>query len=209
MVTKCRLGRASPDERREYILAVAALVFADEGYGATSMSTIAARLGGSKATLYKYFPSKEQLFEAVMEQRCGEVTAPLQQIAEAEDGDLESLLANFGSRFMAALFQPGALELHRTVHAESLRFPQLAETFIRSGPEAVYATLSAALRRFAARGLIECADPRLAAEQFMGMVRGDRHMRVAMGLAEPPPLDVIEREARFAAKVFVRGLAVR
>lgn len=103
---KCRLGRASPDERREHILAVAARVFAEDGYGATSMSTIAARLGGSKATLYKYFPSKELLFEAVIQQRCGEVVAPLQAIAEADGDDLEALLVSFGLQFMTALFQP-------------------------------------------------------------------------------------------------------
>ena len=65
-----RLRRATPCERRDHILAVAATAFAEEGYGATSMSAVASRLGGSKATLYKYFASKTELFAAVMEASC-------------------------------------------------------------------------------------------------------------------------------------------
>ena len=63
------LAKQSPracarDQRREAILNVAREVFFEQGYSAASMSTIAARLGGSKGTLYNYFKSKEELFEA-------------------------------------------------------------------------------------------------------------------------------------------------
>lgn len=206
---KGRLGRASPDARREHILAVAAQAFSEDGYGATSMSTIAARLGGSKATLYKYFPSKEALFEAVIEQRCASVVTPLQQIAAADGDDLEALLVDFGLQFMTALFLPDALDLHRIVHAESRRFPEIAEMFMRSGPQLVFTALTETFRRFAARGQIACEEPRLAAGQFIGMVKADSHMRAAIGLE--PPLDpaMIEREVRHAARVFLRGLAPR
>ena len=51
-----RKGRG---DRRELILDVASEVFLKEGYAATSMSEIAARLGGSKGTLYNYLKSKE------------------------------------------------------------------------------------------------------------------------------------------------------
>ena len=54
-------GPAFPnrDQRREAILQVAREVFFEYGYSAASMSTIAARLGGSKGTLYNYFKNKE------------------------------------------------------------------------------------------------------------------------------------------------------
>ena len=54
--------------RRETILEIARDMFFTEGYAAVSMSAIAARLGGSKGTLYNYFASKEELFSAVMTQ---------------------------------------------------------------------------------------------------------------------------------------------
>src|SRR6204780_5843981 len=59
------------DERREHILKVAREVFFEYGYSAASMSQIAARLGGSKGTLYNYFKSKEELFEAQVRDLCG------------------------------------------------------------------------------------------------------------------------------------------
>ena len=60
-LTKTRLDR---DARRELILDVAQEVFLEEGFANASMSTIAARLGGSKGTLYNYFKSKDDLFTA-------------------------------------------------------------------------------------------------------------------------------------------------
>jgi AcrR family transcriptional regulator len=62
------------DQRREHIIHVAREVFfffEQLGYSAASMSTIAARLGGSKGTLYNYFKSKEELFEAQVRDMCG------------------------------------------------------------------------------------------------------------------------------------------
>ena len=54
-------------ERRDKILEVASEVFRENGFEATSMSQIAALAGGSKGTLYNYFPSKASLLAAVVE----------------------------------------------------------------------------------------------------------------------------------------------
>ncbi len=209
MVTKCRLARSSPDERRDHIIAVAAVAFADEGYGATSMSTIAARLGGSKATLYKYFPSKEGLFEAVMQQRCERVLAPLRDLRSSAGTDLESLLVEFGVHFLTKIYEPGALDVHRLIQSEGGRFPELAEAFFRAGPNNVLDELRATLERFAQGGQIGCDDLTLAAGQFLGMLRGDRHWRFTAGLLPAPDADEIAREVRHAARIFVAGLAPR
>src|SRR6202000_3232312 len=58
------------DLKRETILSIALQVFLEEGYAAASMSTIAARVGGSKGTLYNYFRSKAELFAAVIRDDC-------------------------------------------------------------------------------------------------------------------------------------------
>src|SRR5947209_16334161 len=62
--------RLDRDARREAILDVAQEVFLEEGFANASMSMIAARLGGSKGTLYNYFKSKDDLFNAYVERRC-------------------------------------------------------------------------------------------------------------------------------------------
>jgi len=187
---------------------VAAEAFALEGYGITSMSSIAARLGGSKATLYKYFASKDELFHEVMRRKCEAVIGPLEELAD-NSSDPVTLLTEFGKIFMTRLCQPDAIVIYRTIHAEAERFPEVARTFFSYGPEAAYAVLVPALARFDAQGLIDCPNPRLAAEQFLGMVRGDLHLRVASGMMPPPGEAEIERQVRHAVHIFVRGIARR
>ena len=64
-----------PEEKRQAILDVAAQAFRELGFERTSMSEIRARVGGSKETLYHYFPSKEILFFEVMS-RSTEAASP-------------------------------------------------------------------------------------------------------------------------------------
>ena len=206
MVTKCRLARNSPMDRRDHILTVAAAAFAAEGYGATSMSSIATRLGGSKATLYRYFPSKEVLFEAVMQQRCERVLAPLRDLRSSDEDDLESLLRGFGTRFLMRIYEPGSLDVHRLIQSEGARFPELVEAFFRAGPNGVVEELRRTLEHFAATDAIVCDDLHLAAGQFLGMLRGDRHFRFATGLLPAPDSAEIARHAAGAARIFVRGI---
>ena len=58
--------RVRTEEKRREIVDVAAELFEKHGFDRTSMSMIAERLGGSKATLYGYFKSKEELLDAVL-----------------------------------------------------------------------------------------------------------------------------------------------
>ncbi|WP_264419838.1 TetR/AcrR family transcriptional regulator [Novosphingobium sp. KCTC 2891] len=187
---------------------MAAEAFASDGYGATSMSGIAARLGGSKATLYKYFPSKEQLFGEVLTRKCDVVLGPLREITcRAED--LETLLRDFGTGFLVALLEPDALDVHRMIHGDGARFPEAARMFFSEGPEGVYSELSRVFETFSARGAIVCPEPRLAAEQFIGMIRADLHMRVTLGILPAPDPAEVQRQVAHAARIFVQGLAPR
>jgi AcrR family transcriptional regulator len=206
MVLPRRLPRSSPDERRDHIIGVAAQAFAAEGYGACSMSSIAARLGGSKSTLYKYFLSKGELFEAVMERRCEQVLSPLRglQIGQAES--LEACLTQFGTRFLLKIYEPESLDVHRLIQSEGAHFPELADVFFRTGPDTVIEELSATLSRFVASGQIACEDSLLAAGQFLGMLGGDRYLRFAMGLLPAPDRIEIEHQAAHAARIFACGL---
>ena len=60
--------RVKTEERRQAIIEVAREAFTAQGFENTSMAEIASRVGGSKATLYNYFSSKEELFAAVIDE---------------------------------------------------------------------------------------------------------------------------------------------
>ncbi|MFA5882471.1 MAG: helix-turn-helix domain-containing protein [Acidimicrobiia bacterium] len=59
--------RLGPAERRAQILDSAAGVFADRGYGSTSIASVATAAGVTPRILYRHFASKDALYRAVLE----------------------------------------------------------------------------------------------------------------------------------------------
>src|SRR5260221_4043992 len=123
-LTTTRKSKIARDERRAAILDIAMNEFLAAGYAATSMSSIAARIGGSKATLYNYFSSKEELFEACVTARCEQLQAIIYEV-EAEGGDFRASLQRVGERFLALILSDDAIATFRLVVAEAGRFPEL------------------------------------------------------------------------------------
>src|ERR1700683_4175096 len=77
--------KLSSDERREMIIAAARRVFADKGIHGTPTRDLAHAAGVSEALLYKHFPNKEALFEA-MQVSCysAQFHGQLEEIMELE-----------------------------------------------------------------------------------------------------------------------------
>src|SRR5580704_19104534 len=98
--------KTKTEAKRLAILKAAADVFREVGFERASMSEIRARIGGSKATLYNYFPSKEKLFFEVMyhakELELASITAAL----KPDTDDLKQELLRFGQRLVPVLYSP-------------------------------------------------------------------------------------------------------
>lgn len=86
-----RPGRPKDPEleqrRRREILVVASQVFASSGFAATDMQVIADKLGVGKGTIYRYFPNKEALFLAAVENGLKELTAELDKVFATWKGE--------------------------------------------------------------------------------------------------------------------------
>ena len=170
--------RLSRDERRDHILDVARECFLKEGYAGCSMSTIAARLGGSKGTLYNYFPSKEELFEAFVRRACARFTDALSDAPPAGD-DLRDRLVHFARAFLEHLLSPDAIAVQRLVIGEGDRFPELGPMFYAAGPRIIIGRMADELSALMADGRLRRADPVAAAIQFKDLsVSGMHHRRV-------------------------------
>ena len=64
---------SKPSEaKRNSILKAASSVFEESGYDVASMDSVAERAGASKRTVYNYFPSKDALFVAVINDLLGQ-----------------------------------------------------------------------------------------------------------------------------------------
>lgn len=193
------------EDRRDAILNVAYECFVADGYGSTSMSTIAARLGGSKGTLYNYFKSKEELFEAFVRQACAELSHDLDSMPP--EGDLRGRLVQMARHFIDHLLAPDALAVYRVVVGEGERFPELARLFYEVGPRSGIARAAEFLQDLMERGELRQADPLQAAHQFKDLALSGLHNLRLWGVIEDPSPAERAARARTAVDTFLRAYA--
>ena len=193
------------DERRDGILDVARDCFLADGYAATSMSTIAARLGGSKGTLYNYFKSKEELFEAVMQRQCGALAETLFDVDHDGD-DVRERLQHFAGKFLTLLLTPESLGIHRVVVGESGRFPELGRMFYDMGPKVILTKIAGYLSDLMDQGVLRRADPFVAAQQFKDLTISGVLQPRTWGVIEGDMTDAeIEDQVNNAVDTFLRA----
>lgn len=195
--------RVKTDERRAAIIEIADAVFLERGFEAASMSEVAARLGGSKQTLYGYFRSKAELFAAVMiDKRAAQVLEMFDVLDSS--ADLESLLMTLGDGLLGFLLQDEALAVQRAVIAESAR-SDVGRTFYESGPKQALVRLSRDFAARMARGELRQADPWRAATHFTALLESGLHQQRLFG-AIGAVADADRRAAvKAAVEVFLRA----
>lgn len=154
--------------KRQAILDAARAVFLAKGYGGASMDEVAALAGASKVTVYRYFADKHRLFAEVVTSAIAESEARSRDVVErlADSDDLERDLRDFARRHVAEVTEPHLIAMRRLLIGEAARFPELAATWHRAGPERGHATLADVLSRLAGRGLLRAPDPLLAAQHL-------------------------------------------
>ena len=203
-LTKTRLDR---DARRELILDVAQEVFLEEGFANASMSTIAARLGGSKGTLYNYFKSKDDLFNAYVERRClwqDEIFA-----APLDNETPEQTLRRIGRAYLKRVLTDFNLRNFRLIASEAERSPEIGQTFYDAGPRKGVERVAELLTAMAQAGHLEFDDALDTAHQFLGLVQ-NRYFKARLCNAIPELTQKqIEDEAALATRTFLRAFGTR
>ena len=194
---------ARKQDRRMAILCTARRAFLDNGYAATSMSAIAAELGGSKATLWNYFPSKEELFAAVLDEATREYRQHLTDLLKPSD-DVRATLVEFARGFLTKLTSPDALRLHRLVAAEVGRTPEVGQIFYRRAPQRTRELLTGFIAEAMAAGQLREEDPADAARVMTALCTGGLHQRMLWG-QDQGGADKVAAEAERAAEVFLRA----
>jgi AcrR family transcriptional regulator len=201
------ISQAIRDQRRDRILQVAREVFFEEGYGSATMSTIAARLGGSKATLYAYFKSKEDLFDAIITDQCSVIERML--VLENEGADIRTTLTDLGRELVTAMSSDQSVRTMQLIIEESRRNPELAQRFDQAGPQVGTERLAAYLAKAHARGEICAPDPVHAAGVLAILLKGEMHFRRMLGLEAEPTPERIEKEVQSAVTNFLTAYAPR
>lgn len=197
-------GRLNRDERRDHILDVARECFLRDGYAGCSMSSIAARLGGSKGTLYNYFRSKEQLFDAFVRRACVRFTDAI-EAAPPIELDLREHLTHLGRAFLDHLMSADAIAVQRLVIGEGGRFPELGRIFYEAGPQEFIARMSGELAPLMTSGQLRRADPEIAAIQFKDLVNSGMYQRRIWGVTGAPTAAEKDAQAALGVDTFLRA----
>jgi AcrR family transcriptional regulator len=194
--------------KRRQILAGARAVFLAQGFDAASMGEIARAAGVSKGTLYVYFESKEELFQAIVHQQCQAQAEGLFDLG-ADDVDVEAALTRLGVGFVSFLCQPDKASPLRTVIAIADRMPEIGKKFYESGPACGIAMLASYIRRQVDAGVLAVEDCEVAAAQFLDACQSTLFKPVLFNFAPPPPPERIEHVVRIAVRTFLAAYRVR
>ncbi|HEX2918679.1 MAG TPA: TetR/AcrR family transcriptional regulator [Edaphobacter sp.] len=168
---KPRPGRGRPPldahERRRILDGISA-VFLEKGYERASTTEFARRARTSKQTLYGMFPSKADMFLAVMSRHTDQLFAE-HHLHIASPEPIKTVLTQMGEKILRMFTAPEFLALYRIVVAEAPRFPELAQRLWISCADHGHSLLAELLRSRAVGG----PDYRKSGIQFVTFILGD------------------------------------
>lgn len=186
--------------KRAAILDAAQACFLEHGFSSTSMDTVAATAGVSKATIYAHFQSKDELFGAIIQRRCDDHAQGLGALSVDDSLDARATLTVLADKLMSMLLTPNVLGIYRMVIAETPRHPDLARIYFDAGPLRGKERLVDILDALVRRGLLNIPDTWQAMDQMVGMLRGEVYNRALLGL---PPSERTDMERTIAGTVEV------
>lgn len=193
--------RVRSEEKRREIVAGAAELFVELGYEHTTMSAISDRVGGSKATLYGYFASKELLLRAVLEYDVAK-SALLILDDFPVDGDLLEGLTRLGNHYLGARLGALAIANVRTL-ASLPRDSDIGKEFYANVLRPAWELLAGRLEVLMEEGRLRKADPWIAAMHWKGLAEGELFEPRLIGASPTPGATEIKRVARLAAEAFL------
>jgi AcrR family transcriptional regulator len=200
--------RTLTNERRQAIIDTATELFQEVGYKGASMNEVAKRVGGSKATLYNYFASKEELFEMVVRTHSTQFLNAAASEISAFTGvsmPFEEKLTRFGERMLEVLAGDNkALKIYRCVLSEAGN-SNIGELFRAAGLQESMARLAELMSVAMQDGDLAPGDAMLRAVQFTSLIKAE--VEVLMFMQEPPTYTMAQISAMVqkGVQIFLYG----
>ena len=162
------MARRRKEARPGEIVSAALAVFSERGFAGAKMEEIAERAGLSKAALYLYFPSKEEVFRAVVRQAVAPNIEGLRETVLAAQVPFPSLVGMLLARLahLATILPIGSVA--KMVIGESRNFPELAKVWHDDVVQKGVGLLSSLIQQRQAAGELREGDPRIHAFSIMG-----------------------------------------
>ena len=134
--------RDKPRAKEQEVLDVATAYFLQHGYQGASINAMARSSGISKESIYRYFSSKKQLFEAVMRRELVEYRNLLTRLGSTlSTMELRDALVTIAETVLGVVTTDRCLALRRLVFEEARNSPDVGQHYYDIGPEHAYAVL--------------------------------------------------------------------
>jgi len=118
------------EARPQELLDAALALFVEKGFAATRSEEVALRAGVSKGTLYLYFPSKEELFKAVVRHNLSTLIAEGQGMVDTFEGSTTELLQCLMEAWWGRVVNTSASGIFKIMMSEARNFPELAQFYV-------------------------------------------------------------------------------
>ena len=194
------------DARPQELLDAALELFVQKGYAATRTEEVAARAGVSKGTLYRYYPSKEELLEAVLRHRLSSQVELGVLETEAHAGSASELLRDSVAPWWLRVVESPASGVIKLVVTEARSFPEIAECYRLEVVEPGRRLIARILRRGIAAGEFRPLDVDAAVNSLLlplMMLCVHRH---SLGACAPQAAVNARSFIKQHVDLFVRGL---
>ena len=169
--------RLKANERRASILAVAKVLFADKGYNGVAVDEIARRLGVSPAVLYQHFPSKEALYEEVLNHTCTERQSYIEAALNGPD-DFGSVLQRMALVFAEKLARDS--DYLRMEMQAALEDAPMAQQFFENRWKSFADFIEYNIAELSQSGQLQHINPRIASLLYQGALRETLYNKVIL-----------------------------
>jgi len=197
--------KTKTEAKRQAILEEAGRAFRELGFERTSMTEISARLGGSKATIYNYFASKEELFFEVMSLCTEDEFGAVHEALDHDADHVEEALYRFGVKLLCFLYSAPLQAQRRLNITEVGRSPALGRLIYERGVLRSQSLVEAFMARAIERGVLKDAPTWVMARHLCSLLEAEFQVKfLFLQLGELSVHD-IEPAARRAVDVFLGG----
>ncbi len=197
---------AAGTDKASRVVSGAREIFLAHGFSAATTDMIQRAAGVSKSTVYAYYPTKEALFEAVVEAECEKSLQAVREITLSE-ADIREVLTALARAYMGIFLAPAGLALFRVIIGEAPRFPQLARRFYLVGPQTMNGIVARHLEKACQAGELDVASVGLeaAAATFNNLVRSEAHMQCLTHPSSTPSAAQQDHWINLAVQTFLRA----
>jgi AcrR family transcriptional regulator len=180
------------EARPREIVRAALETFTERGFAATKLDDVAARAGVSKGTLYLYFPSKEELFKAVVRQAVVPNIARAERLVATWQGSQAQLLRNALELTVRRIVRSRLSAIPKLVIAEASNFPELARFYLDEVIRRALRMIAGIIGRGIANGEFRPVDVEHTVRLVIAPILFLALWRHSFGRVEPRSLDPVQ-----------------